>query len=346
MEVIQETCELRMEDFKPGVEPRWCPGCGNNVILTAVQKLLPDMGIRPEQYVFVSGIGCSSRFPYYIDTYGFHGLHGRAPAIATGVKLVNPDLKVWVITGDGDSLGIGGNHFIHLLRRNPDMVVLLFNNQIYGLTKGQTSPTTGLGIPTKSAPQGSVDYPFNPVALALGAGGSFVARVMYNDVAMMTDVFREAIAHKGLSFIEIYDNCKIFADDAFTHLTDKEKRGENQLKMARGKPLIFGSARNKGLRFDHLKPSIVDLPGGEADAGKEDVIVYDDRSLAMAQAIASLHHPEFPVPLGIFYREDRECFENYFRPSERHQSHTLPSTEGADERLRALFSKGQTWTVG
>lgn len=341
-----ECCELGMNDFKPAAQPRWCPGCGNNVILNAVQKLLPDMGIRPEQYVFVSGIGCSSRFPYYIDTYGFHGLHGRAPAIAMGIKLANPELNVWVITGDGDALGIGGNHFIHLLRRNPDMVVLLFNNRIYGLTKGQTSPTTGFGVPTKSAPQGSTEYPFNPVALALGAAGSFVARVIYNDVAMMMRVFKAAIEHKGTSFIEIYDNCKIFADDAFTHLTDKEVRGENRLVLEQGKPLVFGNKKDKGLRFEGLVPAIVPIDPDNPDSIRDNgIIIYDETNLPMAQAISALDHPAFPVPFGIFYRHSRPCFEEFFYPKGRGLSHQLPSTEGADKRLWDLFTKENTWVV-
>jgi len=343
---MDENHELVMEDFKPDAEPRWCPGCGNNVILNTIQKLLPRFGVRPEQYVFVSGIGCSSRFPYYIDTYGFHGLHGRAPAIATGIKLANPELKVWVITGDGDALGIGGNHFIHLLRRNPNIIVLLFNNRIYGLTKGQTSPTTGFGVPTKSAPQGSTEYPFNPVALALGAAGSFVARIIYNDIAMMTRVLRAAVDHRGTSFIEIYDNCKIFADEAFTHLTDKELKGENRLHLEQGKPLVFGNRRDKGLCFKGLVPAIVNLDPDDPDSiRRKGVIIYDETNLPMAQAISALDHPAFPVPLGIFYRNARPCFEEFFHPDDRKLSHRLPSTAGADEKLRELFSQGHTWVV-
>ena len=340
-----ETKKLSIEDFKPDSQPRWCAGCGNNVILSAIQKLLPDFGVPPEQYVFVSGIGCSSRFPYYIDTYGFHGLHGRAPAIATGIKLANPDLKVWVITGDGDALGIGGNHFIHLLRRNPDMVVLLFNNRIYGLTKGQTSPTTGLGVCTKSSPQGSVDYPFNPVALALGASGSFVARVLYSDLSMMTRVFREAIAHKGTSFIEIYDNCKMFADDAFERFTEKETRDENKLPLEHGKALIFGKNKDKGLCFDGLVPKICEINSSQSSCKMGDIIVYDETNLQMARAIASLEEPDFPVPFGVFYKQERKCFEEFFFPNDRKLVHKLPCTDGADERLRKLFAQGHTWKV-
>lgn len=337
------TCTAK--DFAPPTEPRWCPGCGNNAILRTIQRLLPDIGVEPEKYVFVSGIGCSSRFPYYIDTYGFHGLHGRAPAIATGVKLANPDLKVWVITGDGDALGIGGNHFIHLLRRNPDMVVLLFNNRIYGLTKGQTSPTTGIGVQTKSSPGGSTDFPFNPVALALGASGSFVARVIYNDTAMMTRVFKAAIEHRGTSFVEIYDNCRIFADKAFDYLTEKEARAENQLHLEHGKPLIFANGE-KGMCFNKLIPAVCRL---KDECGKEtgcgDVIIYDETNVHMAQAIASLDHPDYPVPLGIFYRSERACFEDFFHPEERKLDWKRGPGAGDDDKLQKIFGGGQSWEV-
>jgi 2-oxoglutarate/2-oxoacid ferredoxin oxidoreductase subunit beta len=328
----QEVKTLTKQDFDPGVEVRWCPGCGDYSILANVQKLLPTLGVPPERYVFVSGIGCSSRFPYYMHTYGFHSIHGRAPAVATGIRLVNPELKVWIVTGDGDALGIGGNHFIHLLRRNPDVVVLLFNNRIYGLTKGQVSPTSELGKVTKSSPQGSPQYPFNPLLLALGARGSFVARGVYSDAAGLTAVLREAAEHRGTSFVEIFQNCNIFNDGAFDPVSDRAVRDDNLIRVEHGKPLLFGKALNHGISVVGYTPKVVDVEGGDWQGAG--VSVYDRTNLHFAHIIASLEPPDFPVPVGVLYQESRETFEELFG------AYGEPSAQG---RLQALFHSGDTW---
>ena len=241
---------LTRQDFVTDQDVRWCPGCGDYAILAQAQKVFPDLGIPKENILIVSGIGCSSRFPYYMDTFGFHSIHGRAPALATGAKLANPDLQVWVVTGDGDAMSIGGNHFIHVLRRNIDLNILMFNNQIYGLTKGQYSPTSELGKVTKSTPMGSLDYPFNPPQLALGANGTFIARTIDREQKHLGLILMEASKHHGTSFIEIYQNCNIFNDGAFAELTEKETKAETQLSLEHGKPMIFGATKDKGLMLD------------------------------------------------------------------------------------------------
>ena len=256
---MTEIPQLTKKDFTSDQDVRWCPGCGDYAILSQVQKVFPDLGISKEKIVIVSGIGCSSRFPYYMNTYGFHSIHGRAPAIASGVKLSNPDLSVWVVTGDGDALSIGGNHFIHVMRRNIDMNILLFNNRIYGLTKGQYSPTSELGKITKSTPMGSLDHPFNPPALALGASATFVARTIDKEVKHMGSVIKESSMHKGTSFIEIYQNCNIFNDRAFSNLTDREIKSDNVLVLEENMPMIFGKEKNKGLMLDGPKFKVVKL---------------------------------------------------------------------------------------
>ena len=250
---------LTRKDFVSNQEVRWCPGCGDYAILAQVQKVLADLKVPRENYVFISGIGCSSRLPYYVNTYGFHTIHGRTPAIATGVKTYRPDMSVWVVTGDGDGLSIGGNHLLHALRRNIDLKILLFNNRIYGLTKGQYSPTSELGKKTKSTPAGSVDYPLNPLSFALGVGATFVARTIDSDTTHLGQILERAGRHKGSSFIEIFQNCVIFNDDAFKDVTDRQVRTENSLVLEQGKPLIFGKDRNKGIRLNGLRPEIVTL---------------------------------------------------------------------------------------
>ena len=242
-----DTQTLTRQDFVSDQDVRWCPGCGDYAILAQVQKVFPDLGIPKEKFLIVSGIGCSSRFPYYMDTYGFHSIHGRAPALASGAKLANPDLSVWVVTGDGDSMSIGGNHLIHVLRRNIDLNILMFNNRIYGLTKGQYSPTSELGKVTKSTPMGSLDHPFNPPQLALGASGTFIARTIDREQKHMGAIIQAASNHEGTSFIEIYQNCNIFNDGAFSELTEKETKAETQLVLVQGQPMIFGASNNKGL---------------------------------------------------------------------------------------------------
>src|SRR6202051_4831055 len=266
---------LTRKDFITDQEVRWCPGCGDYAILAAVQKTMPEFGILPENIVFVSGIGCSSRFPYYMNTYGFHTIHGRAPAFATGLKVAHPDLTVWVVTGDGDGLSIGGNYLLHALRRNVDLKIILFNNEIYGLTKGQYSPTSRAGTRTKSSPLGSIDNPLRPLSLAIGAEATFVARTVDVDVNHLTETLRRAAAHKGTAFIEIYQNCKIFNDGVFDYATDKTVKADNALFLEHGKPLIFGKDRNKGIRLNGLNPEVVDLANG---IGLDDLLIHDERA--------------------------------------------------------------------
>ena len=266
--------KLARQDFISNQDVRWCPGCGDYSILAQTQKSLPDLGIPRENFVFISGIGCSSRFPYYMNTYGFHTIHGRAPTLASGVKLARPDLSVWVVTGDGDSLSIGGNHFIHVLRRNIDLNIVLFNNRIYGLTKGQYSPTSELGKVTKSTPFGSLDTPFNPPAVALGAQATFVARSIDRYPSHLQKMLGRAHGHKGASFLEVYQNCLIFNDGAFRLLTEKETKGDHVLELENGKPMIFGKEKNKGIRLDGFKPEVVTLDG---DYSTDDLLRSEER---------------------------------------------------------------------
>src|SRR5207237_378015 len=251
--------QLTKKDFQTDQEVRWCPGCGDYAILSAVQSVFPELGIRRENFVVVSGIGCSSRFPYYMNTYGFHSIHGRAPTFATGLKVCRPDLQVWVITGDGDGLSIGGNHLIHAIRRNLDMKIILFNNEIYGLTNGQYSPTPRLGTRTKSSPLGSIDNPLRPLSLAIGAEATFVARTIDVDVNHLTETLKRAAAHKGTAFIEVYQNCKIFNDGVFDYATDKSMKSDNVLYLEHGRPLLFGKDRNRGIRLHGMDPEVVQL---------------------------------------------------------------------------------------
>src|SRR4030042_4040838 len=270
---MENICIPTIQDFKMDKAARWCPGCGGHAVLAAIQRVLPETGIDKEKIVFVSGIGCSSRFPYYINTYGFHGLHGRGPAIATGVKLANPDLSVWLVTGDGDSMAIGGNHFIHLLRRNIDIKVLMFNNKIYGLTKGQYSPTTPKGSITKSSPYGTIEDPFLPGELAMGAQGNFFARVVDNDLEMMKEVFIQAARHKGTALIEVLQNCVIFNDAIHAEITSKELRDKNQIYLKHGEPMLFGQNKELGLIQEGTRFKIVKI--GENGVRREDILVHN-----------------------------------------------------------------------
>src|SRR5216117_1157678 len=258
----KEAPKYTKKDFESDQDVRWCPGCGDYAILSAVQKTMPDLGIPKEDIVFISGIGCSSRFPYYMNTYGFHTIHGRAPAVATGLRLARPELKVFVVTGDGDGLSIGGNHLLHVLRRNIDTTILLFNNRIYGLTKGQYSPTSEHGKVTKSSPHGAVDYPFNPISLALGAAGTFVARTMDTDAKHLQEMVTRCHMHRGTSYLEIFQNCNIYNDGAFFLYTEKATKSDNVVYLEHGKPLVFGKERDKGIKLDGFKPMIVDLKEG------------------------------------------------------------------------------------
>ncbi len=312
METTEE--KLSSKDFVTDQEVRWCPGCGDYSILKQVQTVLPDLGRPREEFVFISGIGCSSRFPYYMDTFGMHSIHGRAAAVASGLKATRPDLSVWIVSGDGDSLSIGGNHFIHLLRRNLDVNLLVFNNQIYGLTKGQYSPTSEKGKVTKSTPMGSVDYPFNPIALSLGADATFVARTLDRDPKHMQSVIRQGYEHAGTSIIEIYQNCNVFNDGAFEFYTEKGTKKQNALIMENGKPLIFGENNDKGIKLDGFKPIIVDLN----DSSVNDLWVHDENDLVKATILSRFYDDphvagHFPRPFGVFYvNNNKSTFDKLF----------------------------------
>ncbi len=306
-EATVKTPKLDRRDFVSDQAVRWCPGCGDYAILSQTQKVFPDLGVDKEKFVFISGIGCSSRFPYYMNTYGFHTIHGRAPAIASGVKLANPELSVWVITGDGDALSIGGNHTIHLLRRNLDINMMLFNNRIYGLTKGQYSPTSELGKITKSTPLGSLDRPFNPLALALGAQAGFVARAVDRETAQLQSMIKRAHSHSGSSFIEIYQNCNIFNDGAFAPMTEKETKADNVLWLENNKPLVFGKELNKGIRLDGNVPKVVEI-GDKWST--DDLLVHNETDWTIAMLLSNFtYQDEFPNPIGVFYSVDEPIYE-------------------------------------
>jgi 2-oxoglutarate ferredoxin oxidoreductase subunit beta len=297
---------LTRKDFVTDQDVRWCPGCGDYSILAQVQRVMPSLGIPREKYVFVSGIGCSSRFPYYMETYGIHSIHGRAPAIATGIKAVRPDLTVWLITGDGDALSIGGNHFMHVMRRNVDMKMLLFNNQIYGLTKGQYSPTSPLGKRAKSTPLGSIDYPIDPVSVALGANATFVARSLDVHANHLQAVLKRAAAHVGTAFVEIYQNCNIFNDGAFDLLSDKETKATHVLELEHGKPMRFGKDKEKGISIGRdLRPRVVEV----ASVGEDELLVHDETSELVALMLSRFTHPEFPTPIGVFRAVSRPSYD-------------------------------------
>ncbi|HNJ26077.1 MAG TPA: 2-oxoacid:ferredoxin oxidoreductase subunit beta [Chitinophagaceae bacterium] len=303
---------LTAKDFATDQEVRWCPGCGDYSILAQVQKVMPTLGIPRENIAIISGIGCSSRFPYYMNTYGMHSIHGRATAIASGLKAARPELSVWVVTGDGDSMSIGGNHLIHLLRRNFDLNILLFNNQIYGLTKGQYSPTSEENKITKSTPMGSIDHPFNPGALALGADASFVARTMDRDPKHLQSMLLRANQHKGTSFLEIYQNCNIFNDGAFEIFTEKGTKPQETVFLEHGKPLVFGAGNDKGIKLDGFKPVVVDFNNG---ASADDCWVHDEKDIYKAQILTRIFdNPcadgHLPRPFGVFYQNDRMCYED------------------------------------
>lgn len=336
MSIAQASTKLSRKDFITDQDVRWCPGCGDYAILAQVQKVMPELGIPREKIVFISGIGCSSRFPYYMNTYGFHSIHGRAPAIASGLKVTRPDLSVWVITGDGDGLSIGGNHLIHILRRNVDVKILLFNNRIYGLTKGQYSPTSEQGKVTKSTPFGSVDYPFNPISVALGAQATFVARSIDVEAKHLQYVLHRAYQHKGTAFIEILQNCNIFNDGAFSALTDKDTKADAQLVLEHGKPLIFGAERQKGLKQRNGKIEVVNLDGSAADA---DLLVHDETNPVLAFMLSQLNPPEFPTPIGVFRAVEKPTYEDIM-----HQQ-ILAAKQKRPPDLEALLRQGDTWTV-
>lgn len=333
--------KLTAKDFASDQEVRWCPGCGDYSILKQVQTVLPDVGIPKEKIVFIAGIGCSSRFPYYMDTYGMHSIHGRATAIASGLKVANPDLSVWVISGDGDSLSIGGNHTIHLLRRNVNVNMLLFNNEIYGLTKGQYSPTSPEGKVTKSTPFGSPDHPFNPLELALGAKGTFVARSMDRDPVHLRGILKRAHEHKGTSFVEIYQNCNIFNDGAFEVFTEKSSKKAETLFIEHGKPLIFGSNNDKGIKLDGFKPTIVNV----SDVSANDLWIHDEKDEIKAAILTRFFDDpkkpdHLPRPFGIFYVEDRPTYEEIVAA----QITQTINAKGKG-KLEDLLKGKETWTI-
>jgi 2-oxoglutarate ferredoxin oxidoreductase subunit beta len=327
---------LSRKEFVSDQDVRWCPGCGDYAILAQVQKLLPDLGVPRENFAFISGIGCSSRFPYYVNTYGFHSIHGRAPAIATGLKVSRPELSVWVVTGDGDALSIGGNHLIHVLRRNVDLNILVFNNRIYGLTKGQYSPTSEPGKITKSTPLGSVDRPFEPLALALGAAGTFIARSVDVEAKHLQEILRRAHAHRGASFVEILQNCNVFNDGAFDDLTDKARKSDHTLVIEHGRPMIFGRNRDRGIRLRGFVPEVVELGSGVSET---ELLVHDEQDPTIAAFLSRLGPPDFPTPIGVLYAVDRPSYDAAVN------AQVAAAKAQAPADLRALLHRGETWTV-
>jgi len=332
--------KLTRRDFVTDQTVRWCPGCGDYSILAQVQKLMPELGIPRENIVFVSGIGCSSRFPYYMNTYGFHSIHGRAATLATGLKTSRPELSVWVVTGDGDGLSIGGDHLIHCLRRNLDIKILLFNNRIYGLTKGQYSPTSEFGKKTKSSPFGTAEQPINPICVAIASEATFVARSLDMDPVHLTATLGRAARHKGTSFVEIYQNCNIFNDGAFEEFAAREVRSDRILILEHGHPMVFGKNRDKGIRLNGLHPEVVKL--GENGLTEKDLLIHDESPSepTLAYLLSRMNYPEFPVPVGVFYSAERPCFEDILEQ----QSREITSRLGPGS-LEKLIRGPETWTV-
>jgi 2-oxoglutarate ferredoxin oxidoreductase subunit beta len=331
---------LKPKDFESDQEIRWCPGCGDYSILAQMKKVLPTLGLAPEQIVFVSGIGCSSRFPYYLNTYGVHSIHGRAPSVATGLKLARPELSVWVVTGDGDGLSIGANHLIHALRRNLDINILLFNNQIYGLTKGQFSPTSPQGQITRSTPYGSLDAPLNPLTLALGAEASFVARSVDVWPRHLAETLKRASAHRGTSFVEIYQNCNIYNDLAFEWATDRKVKDNHVLELEHGAPMVFGAEHDQGIVLDGLMPKIVKIGDGISES---DLLVHDENrdDPTLAFALSRMRHPQFPEPFGVLRSVQRPVYEE----SVQEQMKSAQASAKAPADLHALFNSGDTWQI-
>jgi len=331
---------LTKKDFESDQDVRWCPGCGDYAVLAQVQRLLPDLGIPRENFAFVSGIGCSSRFPYYMETYGMHSIHGRAPAIASGLKLSRPEISVWCVTGDGDALAIGGNHFIHAIRRNIGLKILLLNNRIYGLTKGQYSPTSEFGKTTKTTPLGSIDRPFSPVALALGAGAGFVARTLDADLKHLSMVLKRAALHKGTAFVEILQSCVVFNDQAHKALVDRATRPDAAVYLEHGKPLVFGSARNKAIRRADWEPEVFTV--GQNGSSESDALVHDESAAhgGLAYFLSQLEQPAFPVPLGVFRHRESPTYEDMNQ--ELHASARARRGRGT---LDQLLGGGSSWTI-
>jgi 2-oxoglutarate/2-oxoacid ferredoxin oxidoreductase subunit beta len=337
---MEDNCVTTIQDYKMDKAARWCPGCGGHAVLAAIQRALPETGIAKEKVVFVSGIGCSSRFPYYINTYGFHGLHGRGPAIASGIKLANPDLSVWLVTGDGDSMAIGGNHFIHLLRRNLNIKILLFNNKIYGLTKGQYSPTTPKGSVTKSSPDGTIEDPFLPGELAMGAQGNFFARVVDTDLEMMKEVFTQAAQHKGTALIEVLQNCVIFNDDIHAEITSKELRAEHQIYLKHGQPMLFGKNMELGLVQEGTRFKVVKV--GENGVRLEDILVHDalDHDDTRDYMLVRMNLPHFPIAMGVI----RSCRSGVYEDLLYKQIDSIRSKSKV-KTVDDLLTSGNTFSI-
>ena len=327
---------LTRKDFVSDQEVRWCPGCGDYSILAQMQKTLPNLRIPREEIVFISGIGCSSRFPYYVNTYGFHTIHGRAPAIATGLKTARPELTVFVITGDGDGLSIGGNHLMHLLRRNVDVTVVLFNNRIYGLTKGQYSPTSPIGKVTKSAPMGTTEVPLDPIKLALAAGATFVARSLDRDTKHLEATLLTAAQHKGAAFVEVFQNCNIYNDGAFASFADKDVRQDRMVYLEHGKPLRFGKHLEHGVRLNGFQPEVVENPMSD-----DDLLVHDTgrADIALPMILSGMDYPDFPVPLGVFRQIQRETYDGLVAEQ------VAVARDRAQPDLEALIAGPETWNV-
>jgi 2-oxoglutarate ferredoxin oxidoreductase subunit beta len=330
---------LTPADFASDQDVRWCPGCGDYSILAQMKKIMPSLGIPREKIVFVSGIGCSSRFPYYMNTYGFHSIHGRAPALATGIKTARPDLTVWVITGDGDALSIGGNHLMHAIRRNLDFNIVLFNNRIYGLTKGQYSPTSPQGKITKSSPMGAIDNPLHPLSIAIGCEATFVARTIDVNIKHLGETLRRAAEHRGSAFVEVYQNCNVFNDGAWEYATDRESKAETTLELEHGKPLIFGKNRDKGIRLHGMDPEVVELGKGISE---DDLLFHDEKSPepSLAYLLSRMRHPDFPEPIGVFRAVDRPRYDEL-----ANDQITQAKSAKGDGNLSKLINAGDTWTV-
>jgi 2-oxoglutarate ferredoxin oxidoreductase subunit beta len=335
----QAPSKLTIKDFQSDQDVRWCPGCGDYSILAQVQRVFPEFEHKKEEYVAISGIGCSSRFPYYMDVYGIHGIHGRAPAIASGVKMVNPKLDVWVATGDGDGLSIGGNHMIHMLRRNFNIKVLVFNNQIYGLTKGQYSPTSVLGQVTKSTPYGVIDSPFIPVSLALGAQATFVARTIDRDPKHLQEMVRRAEHHHGAAFVEIYQNCNVFNDGAFSQFTEKETKDDSIVYLVHDKPLVFGKQHDKGIRLDGFTPEVVSISDGSYSVN--DLLVHDEKDSTLAFILANMiHDASLPRPMGVFLSLDHPTYEEQLEAQINRVRSKKPKGS-----LQQLLDGDEVWTI-
>ena len=337
MNLAPAPTRLTRRDFVSNQDVRWCPGCGNYAILAQIQKVLPDAGVPRENLVFISGIGCSSRLPYYVNTYGIHSIHGRAPTLARGLKCARPELQVWVVTGDGDGLAIGGNHFLHTLRCNIDVNLVIFNNRIYGLTKGQCSPTSEIGKQTKSSPDGSIESPINPIGVAIGAEATFIARTVDTFQQHMADVLHRAAAHRGATLVEIAQNCVVFNNGAWKHLTDPDLRADNVLYLEHGKPMRFGKNMEKGIRLRGLQPEVVDVN----DAGEEDLLLHDERATepTLAHFLSRMGPPDFPTPVGVFRSVERPTFDELLMAQVR----SARAQRGAD--LNQLYRQGNTWVV-